>query len=60
MAVVVAAEGGLPQGAESSGNSPSTILDMAKSPNGRKVVLMIGVAAVHCSDDRSGAVGAKT
>ena len=46
MAVVVAAEGGLPLGAESSGNSPSTILDMAKSPNGRKVVLMIGIAAV--------------
>ncbi|RBA25803.1 flagellar basal-body MS-ring/collar protein FliF [Herminiimonas fonticola] len=46
MAVVVAAEGGLPLGAESSGNSPSTILDMAKSPNGRKIVLMIGIAAV--------------
>lgn len=46
MAVVVAAEGGLPQGSELNGNSPSTILDMAKSPNGRKVVLMIGIAAV--------------
>lgn len=46
MAVVVATEGGLPQGAESSGSSPSTIINMAKSPNGRKVVLMIGVAAV--------------
>ena len=46
MAVVVATEGGVPQGAESSGSSPSTIINMAKSPNGRKVVLMIGVAAV--------------
>lgn len=46
MAVVVAAEGGLPQGSELSGNNPNTILDMAKSPNGRKVVLMIGIAAV--------------
>lgn len=46
MAVVVAAEGGLPPGANSSESSPSTILNMAKSPNGRKVVLMIGVAAV--------------
>lgn len=46
MAVVVAGEGGLPQGTELGGNSPSTILDMAKSPNGRKFVLMVGIAAV--------------
>ncbi len=46
MAVVVAGEGGLSQGTELGGNSPSTILDMAKSPNGRKFVLMVGIAAV--------------
>lgn len=46
MAVVVAGEGGLSQGTELGGNSPSTILDMAKSPNGRKFALMVGIAAV--------------
>lgn len=46
MAVVVANEGGLPLGSVPRDSSPSTILNMAKSPNGRKFVLMIGVAAV--------------
>lgn len=46
MAVVVAGEGGRPQGTELSVNTPSTILNMAKSPNGRKIMLMVGVAAV--------------
>jgi flagellar M-ring protein FliF len=48
MAVVVAGDGGLTQGAtvERTSNSPNTILDMARSPNGRRIVLMVGVAAV--------------
>lgn len=48
MAVVVAGEGSLSQGipVESSGNSPATILNMARSPNGRKFLLMLGAAAI--------------
>ncbi|MFJ7566490.1 flagellar basal-body MS-ring/collar protein FliF [Herminiimonas sp. NPDC097707] len=46
MAVVVAGEGGLPQTAGANPNSPSTILNMTKSPNGRKFLLMVGIAAV--------------
>ncbi len=43
MAVVVAGEGGLPQ---TAGVNPNTIFNMATSPNSRKLLLMVGVAAV--------------
>lgn len=46
MAVVVAGEGSLAQGTLSGGNTPSTIINMANSPNGRKFILMLGAAAV--------------
>jgi flagellar M-ring protein FliF len=46
MAVVVAGEGSLTQGTLPGGNTPSTIINMANSPNGRKFLLMVGVAAV--------------
>ncbi|WP_083664386.1 flagellar basal-body MS-ring/collar protein FliF [Herminiimonas arsenitoxidans] len=48
MAVVVAGEGGLPQNVPADGatNMSSNFLNLAKSPNGRKVILMLGAAAV--------------
>lgn len=46
MAVVVAGEGNLPQNVGGVSNSPSTIIDMVRSPNGRKFALMLGAAAV--------------
>ena len=48
MAVVVAGEGGLTQAAtvEGSSNSPTTIINMIRSPNGRRIMLMLGAAAV--------------
>lgn len=46
MAVVVAGEGSLSQGTLAGGNTPSTIINMANSPNGRKFILMLGAAAV--------------
>ncbi len=50
MAVVVAGEGGLPPGvpaeASATTNMQNSFMDMAKSPNGRKVMLMLGSAAV--------------
>lgn len=50
MAVVVAGEGGLPPGvpaeAGATPNMQNSFMDMAKSPNGRKVLLMLGSAAV--------------
>ncbi len=49
MAVVVADEGSLAPGMSGESgraNTPSTILDMAKSQNGRRVILMLGAAAV--------------
>ena len=44
MAVVVADEGSLAQSVTVSG--PNTIINMARSPNGRKFLLMLGAAAV--------------
>lgn len=44
MAVVVADEGSLAQSVTVSG--PNTIVNMARSPNGRKFLLMLGAAAV--------------
>ena len=50
MAVVVAGEGGLPPGvpaeANATQNMQNSFMDLAKSPNGRKVLLMLGSAAV--------------
>lgn len=49
MAVVVAGEGGVPPGVPaeaSSSPAPNNFMNLAKSPNGRKVLLMLGSAAV--------------
>jgi len=46
MAVVVAGEGNVPQGATERPLSANGLLNMARSPNGRRIALMLGAAAV--------------
>lgn len=46
MAVVVAENGSLAESVAAQGTMPSTFLTMARSPNGKKLGLMIAVAAI--------------
>ncbi|WP_188395180.1 flagellar basal-body MS-ring/collar protein FliF [Oxalicibacterium flavum] len=46
MAVVVAGEGALTPGAKEGAASRNAFMDMVRTPNGRRIMLMIGVAAV--------------
>lgn len=46
MAVVVAENGSLAQSVGAQGTTPSTFLNMAKSPNGKRLGLMVAAAAI--------------